>query len=146
MLRQMTNSRLILLGILFAASTNPTRGSETTPYRMVVKNNIVSLRIPSGWAQLPRDPGYVYFAAANQRQKITFYVQPAKEGESPESRCENALFRLRRLQRGVNRTGRSSLHDLSKGPTLQLASGVDNASWMYRVVKPNSSGGVREIC
>ena len=145
MLRQMTNSRLILLGILFAASTNPTRGSETTPYRMVVKNNIVSLRIPSGWTQLPPDPGYVYFATANQRQKINFYVRPAIEGESPAQRCENAIHRLRRLQRDVNRTGKSCLHDLSKGPKLRLPDGTVNASWMYRVIKPNSRGGTNEI-
>ncbi len=145
MLRQMTNSRLILLGILFAASTYPTRGSETTHYRMVVKNNIVSLRIPSDWAQLPRDPDYVYFATANQRQKITFYVRPAKEVESPEQHCENALHRLRRLQRDVNRTGKSCLRDLSKGPKLRLSDGIANASWMYRIIKPTSRGGTQEI-
>ncbi len=112
---------------------------------MVVKNNIVSLRIPSDWAQLPPDPGYVYFATANQRQKITFYVRPAKEGESPEQHCENALHRLRCLQRDVNRTGKSCLNDLSKEPKLRLPNGTVNASWMYRVILPNPNGGTREI-
>ncbi len=114
MLKQTINSGLILLGILVASNTAPTSGSETALNRIVVNNNIVSLKIPSDWAVLPPDPGYVYFGTANQRQKITFYVQPAKEGESPERRCENAFHRLRRLQRHVNRTGKSCLLDVSK--------------------------------
>ena len=147
MLPQRTNSRLILIGILAASATSagPMSASETTSYRMIVKDNIVSLRIPSGWESLPPDPGYAYLASSNQRQKITFYALPAEEGEFPNSRSEIAINRLKRLRRNVNRTGTSCLHDISKGPNLRLENGTPNASWMYRVIKPNPGGGTREI-
>ncbi len=115
---------------------------------MVVNDNkdkIVSLTIPSGWARPSPDPGYVYFASPSQRKRITFYVRPAKEDEFPEKRCQIAVNRLRRLCRDVDRNGTSCLRDISKGPKLRLASGTRNAGWMYRVIKPNTSGGGRDI-
>jgi hypothetical protein len=129
----------VLATELAAASQAPEpNGPELTTnvVRVAVNGRRATLRIPEGWTPLPADPGYLYLATPDRRQRITLYAEPLKKMQTPETRCRVAIDRLRRVGQG---RPNSCLREIARGPELPLPNGLANASWMYRVIRPEKS-------